>query len=187
MVIPDSDVRVDVPDLQQLALGAQALPGVLGLGDGVPGLSYGYESDGDAVYVSSAARGIVVAEVTMARSHGSLSGDRLGETPESFVAGLRDIAGFSVLDPEPVRFAGRAAVAARVSTDATSGWKHIDRHTSDGDLGCVLDFALPSRVTVVDVDGLLVVVQLWAANEEGLRAWIPVAEASLESVRLTIG
>jgi hypothetical protein len=184
MAIPDSDVQVDLPDVQQLASGAQALPGVFGVGDGVPGLSYGYEFDGDAVYVSSAARGIVVAEVTMARSHGSLSGDRLGETPESFVAGLGDIAGFSVLDPEPVRFADRAAFAATVSTDATPGWKHIDRRTSDGDPGCVLDFALPSRVTVVDVDGRLVLVQIWAANEEGLRAWLPIADAVLESMRL---
>jgi hypothetical protein len=184
MAIPDSDVRVHLPDVLQLTSGAQALPGVFGLGDGVPGLSYGYESDGDAVYVSSAARGIVVAEVTMARSHGSLSGDRLGESPESFVAGLRDIAGFSVLDPEPVRFADRPGVAARVSTDAISGWKHIDRHTRDGDLGCVLDFVLPSRVTVVDVDGLLVLVQLWAANEEGLGTWVPIADALLGSMRL---
>jgi hypothetical protein len=35
------------------------------------------------------------------------------------------------------------------------------------------------------VDGLLVAVQLWAANEEGLRAWLPIADAVLESMRLT--
>ena len=99
IAIPDSDVRVHLPDVQQLTSGAQAGPGAIGLGDGVPGLSYGYESDGDALYVSSAARGIIVAEVTLATSHGSLAGVRLGETPESFVAGLRDIAGYTVLDP----------------------------------------------------------------------------------------
>jgi hypothetical protein len=185
MAIPDSDVRVHLPGVQQLTSGAQARPGVFGLGDGVPGLSYGYESDGDAVYVSSGARGIIVAEVTLATSHGSLTGVRLGGTPDSFIAGLRDTAGFTVRDPEPVRFADRPAVTAYVTSGATSGWKHIDRRTSQGDLGCVLDFALPSRITVVDVDGLLVAVQLWAANEEGLRAWLPIADAVLESMRLT--
>jgi len=185
IAIPDSDVRVHLPDIQELTSSAQAMPGVLGFGDGVPGLSYGYERAGDAVYVSSAARGIVVAEVTMARSHGSLTGVRLGETPESFVAGLRDIAGFTVLDPNPARFADRPAVTAYVSTGATSGWKHIDRRARQGGLGCVLDFALPSRVTVVGVDDHLVLVQVWAANEEGLRAWLPMADAVLESMRLS--
>jgi hypothetical protein len=185
MAIPDSDVLVRLPDLRQMASGAQAAPGVFGLGDGVRGLSYGYESDGDAVYVSSAARGIVVAEVTMARSHGSLTGVRLGETPETFVAGLRDFAGFTVLDPEPVRFAGLRAFAAHVSTDATKGWKHIDRLSRVGKLGCVMDFALPSRVTVADVDGTLVLVQVWAASEEGLRTWLPGSDAVLESMRFS--
>lgn len=185
MTIPDSDVLVRLPDLRKMASGAQAAPGVFGLGDGVRGLSYGYESEGDAVYVSSAARGIVVAEVTMARSHGSLTGARLGETPEGFVAGLRDIAGFTVVDPEPVRFAERRAFAAHVSTDDTTGWKHIDRHSRVGTPGCVMDFALPSRVTVVDVDGTLVLVQVWAASEEGLRTWLPGADAILESMRIS--
>jgi hypothetical protein len=185
MTIPDSDVLVRLPDLRQLASGAQAAPGVFGLGDGVRGLSYGYESDGDAVYVSSAARGIVVAEVTMARSHGSLTGARLGDTPEQFVAGLRDIAGFTVLDPEPVRFAERRAFAAHVSTDATTGWKHIDRYSRVGTPGCVMDFVLPSRVTVVDVDGTLVLVQVWAADEERLRTWLPTASVLLETVRFS--
>jgi hypothetical protein len=185
MTIPDSDVLVRLPDLGQMASGAQAAPGVFGLGDGVRGLSYGYESDGDAVYVSSAARGIVVAEVTMARSHGSLAGVRLGETPERFVAGLRDIAGFTVVDPEPVRFAELRAFVAHVSTDSTTGWKHIDRRSRIGNLGCVVDFTLPSRVTVVDVDGTLVLVQVWAASEEGLRTWLPGADAILESMRIS--
>ena len=186
IAIPDTDVRVHLPDIQRLTSSAQAMPGVVGLGDGVPGLSYGYERDSDNTYVSSAARGIVVAEVTLGQSHGSLAGVRLGETPESFVAGLRDIAGYTVLDPRSVRFADRPAIAAYVSSVASSGWKHIDRRTGEGDLECVMDFALPSRVTVVDVDGVLVLVQVWAANEEGLRAWIPFADAVLESTRLTI-
>jgi hypothetical protein len=185
MTIPDSDVLVRLPDFRQMASGAQAAPGVFGLGDGVRGLSYGYESHGDAVYVSSAARGVVVAEVTMARSHGSLTGARLGETPEGFVAGLRDVAGFTVVDPEPVRFAELRAFAAHVSTDSTTGWKHIDRHSRIGTPGCVVDFALPSRVTVVDVDGTLVLVQVWAASEEGLRTWLPGADAILESMRIS--
>jgi hypothetical protein len=105
MAIPDSDVLVDLPDVQQLASHAQAMPGVVGLGDGVPGLSYGYEIEGDDAYVSTASRGIVIAEVTGARSHGSLTGAELGATPESFIAGLRDLAGFAVLDVRPVRFA----------------------------------------------------------------------------------
>jgi hypothetical protein len=186
MAIPDADVRVHLREVQQVISSAQAMPGVLGLGDGVPGLSYGYEEDGDAVFVSSAARGIVVAEVTSAQSHGSLAGVRLGETPESFVAGLRDIAGYTVLDPTRVRFADYPAVAAHVSV-ASSGWKHIDRRSSEGDLDCVVDFTLPSRVTVVDVDDLLVLVQVWAASEEGLRPWLPIADAALASMRLSRG
>ena len=185
LAIPDADVRVHLPDIQQLTSSAQAMPGVLGFGNGVPGLSYGYERDGDADYVLSAARGIVVAEVTLGQSHGSLAGVRLGETPESFVAGLRDLAGFTVLDLNPARFADRPAVTAYVSTGATSGWKHIDRRTSAGDLDCVVDFTLPSRVTVLDVDGLLVLVEVWAANEEGLRVWLPIADAVLESMRVS--
>lgn len=187
MTIPDSNVLVDLPDLHQLTSIGQAMPGVVGLGDGVPGLSYGYEADGNTVYLLTAARGIVVAEVTEARSHGSLTGVRLGATPGSFVTGLRDIAGFTVSDPTSVGFAGLPAVAAEVSSGTASGWRHIDRRTSEGELGCVVDFTLPSRVTVVDVEGLLVLVQVWAADEEKLRAWVPAADALLESIRLSLG
>jgi hypothetical protein len=186
LAVPDSDIRVHVAATPEMLSTAQGRSGVIGLGDGVPGLSYGYEVVGSAVYLSTTARGIVIADVTRATSHAPATGGLLvGRDPASFVAGLRYVVGLAVSEPEVIQFADRPAVSASVSAGAASGWKHIDRKNRLTGPDCVVDFTLTSSVRVVDVDGLLVLVQIWAANEEGLRAWLPTATVLLETVRLS--
>lgn len=188
ITIPGTQVTVHMPAVQGLMSSGQAsVDGMIGFADGAPGLSYGLEPDPSGVSVSSRARGIVVAEVTQAISHAPATGGiRVGTDPATFVAGLRDTIGLAVLDPIPVSVDGHPAIRAMVSSDGLRTgtpprWTHIDRPG----LGCVVDFTLPSRVTVVDVGGALVLVQVWAANERELRAWLPTADALLESLRLS--
>jgi hypothetical protein len=185
MAIPDSNIRIRLPSVQRSMTNVQGAPGALGLGEAVNGLSYGRLAADQTKYVSTNARGILIAEVTEARSHGSLKGKRLGSDAATIVAGLRTVAGFSVLDPARDRLAGLPAVSAEVSTSGLEGWKHIDRRTSAGDLGCVADFTLPSRVTAVDVQGAVVLVQVWAADNEGLRQWLPTADGLLKRLQLS--
>ena len=187
LAVPDSDVRVHLAATPEMLSTAQGRSGVIGLGDGVPGLSYGYEVVGSAIYLSTSARGIVIADVTRATSHAPATGGIVvGRDPASFVAGLRDVVGLAVSEPGVAQFADRPAVSANVSAGAASGWKHIDvQIRRDQPPDCVVDFTLPSRVTVADVDGLLVLVQVWAADEEGLQAWLPTATALVETMRLS--
>lgn len=187
MTIPGTKITVHMPAVQGvMSSGQAAVDGMIGFADGAPGLSYGLEPDPSGVTVSSRARGIVVADVTQAISHAPATGGiRVGTDPATFVAGLRDTIGLAVLDPTAVSVDGHQAISAMVSSDglrtgSAPGWTHIDRPG----LGCVVDFTLPSKITVIDVDGALVLVQVWAANEQELRAWLPTADALLESLRL---
>lgn len=185
IAIPETDLRVHLTPAPLSLLSAQSAARVIGFGDGVPGLGYGFVSSAEGDFVSSSARGIVIAVVTQAQSHGSLDGRPLGDTPEAFVVGLRDVAGFMVIGQAPANLAGRPAVRAHVSTVGLRDWKHIDARTRVGGLACVADFTLPSRITVLDVDGALVVVQVWAATDEGLQSWIGKADALLQQVGLS--
>ena len=62
-------------------------------------------------------------------------------------------------------------------------WSHIDRVGAAG-RGCLLDFTRPSRLSVVNADGMLVAFQAWATGKAELGRWIPIAQTFIESMEI---
>lgn len=126
-------------------------------------------------------RGIIVGSAAEgAWSHGGGGRFILKTEPRAFLDDLRDIAGVEMSDITEVSLGGRPALTVMLS-----GAGGIDIHTSGSSTGVSTgNYALlsnPSRLTVADVDGVTVFVMAWAWTAEDLDAWLPEADAFVDT------
>jgi hypothetical protein len=132
------------------------------------------------------ARGVKVIDVSGATAHYS-DGRPIGVDAASFLAGL---AANTILDLEvgevtETRLGARRALMADIRSRDIEAHRengtlaHLDK---EGDPGSgIIDLWQPSRLIVADVDEAILVVQVWAASEEDLGAWLPEAERLVAS------
>ena len=147
-------------------------------------------------FVADRTRGIAVVDVTETRRHGSLvQQPPLGTDARTFLEELEkrfpytggQVIDFDVNDLTSTVLGGRPAWSAVVTWSAEhDSWTHIDRATYNAtDSTCALEFGVPHRLFVVDVGAAVVAVQIWAATEAELTAWMPQAIGIAGSVRLS--
>ena len=113
-------------------------------------------------------RGVVVEEVTNAVAH--FTGYAiLGTDAASFMAGMAANEQFRVGTVSASTLDGVPALTA----DVTSG--HFDILDGTTMVAGSLMFGRPSEVIVADLDGAIVLVQIWAGSAAELEAWVPKA------------
>jgi hypothetical protein len=147
-------------------------------------------------FAAEGTHGIVVVDVTEARRHGSLiEQPRLGTDARTFLEDLEkrfpytvgQVIDFDVTDLTATTLGGRTAWSAVVTWSAEhNSWTHIDRATYSPTVSaCALEFDVPHRLFVVDVGKAVVAVQIWAATEPELTAWLPQAIGLADSLVLS--
>lgn len=152
----------DIPDGLEL---------VRGMG-GPPRMGY--------VGFASRAGGVAVEEVSRAIAHFT-NGQFLGTDAAGFLAGMANNDQFTIGEVSATTLDGRPAFAA----DVTSGHFDISVSDSEASIGS-LSFDHPSRVIVADIDGAIVLVQIWAGSSAELEAWLPKALEFVDSMRFRV-
>lgn len=175
-----------------LELVGGAADGVIGFGTPY-GLPHRVVGGGAEVFVPGS-RGVVVADVTAAVRHGSLIAQPpIGTDARTFLEDLDSPVAygdgtidFEVDEVTQTEVGGRPAWTARVRVPELDPpmWSHIDRRPP-GKRDCAVEFGMPNRVWVLDVGSSIVLVQAWAADEEGLVAWLPEATRLFETFRFS--
>jgi hypothetical protein len=136
--------------------------------------------DPNAPHTVGVGRGIVVASANTPWGHGN-GRIRLRSVPAELLADLRDRAGIplgpiaeTTLDGHPalvvdVRYPGVNDLHFRPRMDGLAGEDYID-------------LTLASRLIVVDVDGLTMLIDVWARTPDDLATWLPTADAFIDSI-----
>jgi hypothetical protein len=161
-----------IPDGVQLTQAVRE--GVVGFGDGLPGLSYGLET-------GVPGRGVVVAEVTGATFHATNAGQAGRVTDAESFLHAADRVGYGVGEISSTEFAGLPALAADQSTGAWATTETPSSHV------LVLGHGVHSRLIVADVGSVVVLVQIWASDRDALAEWLPTAQAFVDSMRVVQG
>lgn len=141
-------------------------------------------------------RGVLVVDMTDAIRHGSVvEQPPLGRDARTFLEELEkrfayqgQVIDFDVNDVTATTLDGRSALSAIVTLGAEhSSFTHIDSFLSNGkvrDRTCAMEFGIPNQVIVADVGTAVVAVQMWAATESELAAWLPEARGVADALRI---
>ena len=127
--------------------------------------------------------GIMVANVSGAWGHGPDGRVRLRADPAGFLADMDAL--LTGFDLEPVTAAtldGRPALSARTVPGTGAGYDLHVNGPITGLSGPGILLAGPYRITVADIDGVTVFVQVWADSEDDLATWLPVAQRFVDSM-----
>jgi hypothetical protein len=128
--------------------------------------------------------GVVVAPVMSAWGHGSAGRVPLRSNVDEFLADVDAL--LNGVDLEPVTTTtldGRPALTTRTVIGMSSN--HSDLHL-DGPItglsGLFINLTAPSVLIVADIDGVTVMVQVWAHTEDDLARWMPDARRFVDSI-----
>lgn len=108
-----------------------------------------------------------------------------GREARLFLEDLRTIAGIETGELVDATFDGRPAIAATIDPEAAQ-CEAADFHVNGPGVGPgYVQLRLPSRLLAVDVDGMPIVLQVWAATSADLEAVMPMAASFLAGVHFT--
>jgi len=181
LTLTGTPIGIDYTVPSGLRLAAESQPGVIGLAEVGPALSYGSGPAGPD-------RGIVIGQATRSVVHGGVE-MRFGTNAESILTRLEGQPEFIVTPSLGIEGpAGLASHGARITLGEGPGEPatHIDRVGPDG-RDCLIDFIRPNETSFVDADGEVVVFQAWALDDVQLEAWLPGARAFINSMRIVVG
>ena len=124
-------------------------------------------------------RGVVVAVLNGPVTHPCPPSDAtertvaMREAPADFLADLRDLAAVAIGEITPTTIDGRPAFAVAVPDNAPMAGCGTDFHLTpfSGLTSPFVRLDIPSRLYALDVDGLTVLIQIWATTERDLAAW----------------
>lgn len=129
--------------------------------------------------------GITATWASPARTHEGGGRDTLKLRPDSFFDDLRRNDAVSVGSVRPDVLGGFDALSADVRGQFNPGSGGYPDLHMDG--SALVALAFPGRLIVVDMGGASFVVHIWAASEEELAAWLPMATQIAASIRFTEG
>jgi hypothetical protein len=183
LTLPGTAISIDYTIPDGLGFSAESQPGVIGLAEGGSGLSYGSGPGGPG-------RGIVIGEAGSAQPHsgGASPTEPFGADARSIFDGVAampqlEVQGGYVLDA-PGDMIGPGAIFV-VSPDLGALPTHIDRVGATG-RDCLVDFLLPNATYFVDLDGEVLILQVWAIDREALSRWLTEANAFIETLRFRV-
>lgn len=125
-------------------------------------------------------RGVTVSFGMPAGTHAA--GDARGGLPLRPEAFFEDLRGNPAVSIGPVASASIGGLAARrADVHGVEGWggAYPDLHMGEG----VMALNFPGSLTVAEIEGGSLVVHIWAATEEELAVWRPIAAGIVESIR----
>jgi hypothetical protein len=125
-------------------------------------------------------RGVTVVSAQEPTVHGATqSGGRapISTDPAQFMIDLRTMAHADLGEPAPTTLDGRPALSVEIRASNVG-----DFHYRPG-LSSHVPLTNPGRLIVADVNGITVVVMIWAASPEYLDGWLPTATAFVNSIR----
>lgn len=105
--------------------------------------------------------------------------------PSTFLEDLHTIAGVGFGTTAPSTLDGRPALTVRVNPTASrcnNADFPSDFHTGSAGGDDFISLKMPSQLTIVEVDGVTVLVDIWARTEAELSTWLPAANAIVESI-----
>jgi hypothetical protein len=133
----------------------------------------------------SGSRGILVADVTSVWVHGCPpSASYLpvgGEGASAFLTDVQAMGGLDFEDLTVTKVDGHQAIEALSLSSGRCGVDdiHIEGLPSFEDY---IDLGIPSRLTVADIDGRSILVQVWAGSEFDLEEFLPIADEFIDSI-----
>ena len=102
-------------------------------------------------------------------------------TPAEFLEDMQRIAGLNFSDPVEGTFDGRPALfTERTAESRTCG---SDLHSGAGIGSELVDIGSAGRSIVLDVDGRLIFIDVWADTDDGLAEWLPIASEFVNSIQ----
>ena len=108
-----------------------------------------------------------------------------GREARLFLEDLRTIADVETGEPVETMFDGWPAIATTIDP-ASAQCEVADYHVNGSNIeGGWVDLMLPSRLVVADVDGMPIVLQVWASTQADLEAILPAATSFLDGVHFT--
>ncbi|MFL5708578.1 MAG: hypothetical protein ACJ77Y_06255 [Chloroflexota bacterium] len=127
--------------------------------------------------------GLMVANVSHAWGHGLDGRVPLRADPAGFLADMDTLlAGFDLEPVTATTLDGRPALVTRTVPGTGSGYDlHLDVPIT-GLAGPGVFLAGPYQITVADIGGVTVFVQVWADSEDDLATWLPVAQRFVDSM-----
>ena len=165
-----------------------------------PGWMVAFTSSGSTAYPSirrdgtfePGAWGITISSAESAVTHpcpgvnGGLSRVSVnGRDPRMFLEDLRTIGGIEIGELVDTTFDGRPAIAVTIDPGAAR-CDAADFHVNGASIGGgYVQLRVPSRLLVTDVDGMPIVLQVWASTSSDLEAVLPAATSFLDNVRFT--
>jgi hypothetical protein len=149
-------------------------------GPDIPASLDGDASAAEQARASSAAR-IIVASGEEAW----IGGFKLRTRPEDFLADLRDLGNVPMSAVAETTLDGRRAL--NVMLPGADGIQVLYLSGPGLNKNDYLLMDLPERLTVADVDGVTVLVLIWAKPADALGAWLPIADEFVSSIHFKGG
>lgn len=154
-----------------------------------PGLSYGWMGDRWA----ENGYGVVIADVTGAGYH-QKANDRTwhADNAEDFLNDLASLPlvtggnAYEVGEIQPAELAGWPALSAHLRTNEGNSYPFLEDFAADnsGHLAPTFQDHYVQDLIVADVGDSIVLVQIWAADEQTLAEWLPKARAFLSTMHI---
>jgi hypothetical protein len=163
---------------------------VVGANAPIGGQSYGGQAP-----ESGNLRGIVIASAETAWTHGAGGRFALRPAPADFLADLHTkaiarfddlgtVVGIDLSATTDTILDGRPALTAATRPGGKTGLDiHVQLPMTGLGGGPLISLKLPYRLIVTEVDGVTVLVQIWARSDADLAAWMPDATKFVDSIR----
>jgi hypothetical protein len=126
-------------------------------------------------------RGIVIASADTPWSHGPAGRTRLRGAPADLLTDLQEIAFVPLGTISETMLDGRPALVVAVIPPGAN-----DLHFSAQMTGLTgedfVSLSIPSRLTVADIDGATMLIDVWARTPDDLMRWLPTADEFIRSI-----
>lgn len=120
--------------------------------------------------------GVTVVSAEAPLVHGTPTRVPIRSKPQDFLEDLRAIGHAKIGEPIPTTLDGRPALVATVESGNVP-----DFHYGPG-LSTHVTLDVGSQLIVADVDGITIVVVIWATDEDDMATWLPTATAFVDSI-----
>lgn len=128
--------------------------------------------------------GVMVLTASTIWGHSPTGREPLRHRPAEFLADLHDVLGLATGPVRQTTLDGRPAFVVDVGTAGppASHDLHLDERIT-GLTSHYVDLTAPYRMVAADIDGQLVLIQIWGRTQEALEQWMPRAQQFVDSIQ----
>lgn len=104
-------------------------------------------------------------------------------TPAEFLQDMRQIAGLNFSDPVEGTFDGRPALFTERTAETGTCGGGTDLHSGSGIGSELVDIGRAGQSILLDVDGRLIFIDVWADTDDELAEWLPIASEFVNAIQ----